>query len=384
MHPNNNRKINLHIYPTAFVHETRILKETSSLARSGIFSHIYIAATAKAGLPFIEAIDKQRTVYRIKSVFKSVANNPIIKAIKFVEWSSKVFFQFVRMPIAVVSCHCLAVLPLGVCLKLFKGSKLIYETHELETERNGWGKLKTHLAKTLEKLLFKFVNHTVVVGPSIAKWYIREYNTDKVATVRNIPSQSDFSPNNSSILKDHFNISSEEILFLYQGVLNRGRGIELLLNAFSKVDSKKHIVFMGYGPLESNIKDFSAKHRNIHHYPAVSPTELANYTQGADVGFAVFENTSLSYYYSCPNKLFEYILGGVVPVVSDFPDMVEIIERYKCGWKVKVDETSITQLVNSITKEDITQHSHSARLAKPCLSWENEEKTLLELYKNII
>jgi len=44
-------------------------------------------------------------------------------------------------------------------------------------------------------------------------------------------------------------------IFLYQGGLNNGRGIEILLETFKNIENKNLvIVFMGYGTLEDEIK----------------------------------------------------------------------------------------------------------------------------------
>ncbi|CCW30387.1 hypothetical protein XNC3_1960057 [Xenorhabdus nematophila F1] len=63
-------------------------------------------------------------------------------------------------------------------------------------------------------------------------------------------------------------IRSDQKIFLYQGGLIKGRGIEILLETFENLkDDKNVLVCMGYGPLESLIKIKTSKSSNIffHH-----------------------------------------------------------------------------------------------------------------------
>jgi hypothetical protein len=63
----------------------------------------------------------------------------------------------------------------------------------------------------------------------------------------------------------------------------KGRGIDLLLEAFSGLDSDQNIlVCMGYGPLDELIRERSRKLLTIFFHPAVSPSVLLSYTSSAD------------------------------------------------------------------------------------------------------
>ena len=70
----------------------------------------------------------------------------------------------------VIHCHDISVLPFGVILKVLKGSKLIYDAHELESEKNGLTGKLSFLTRVVERLRL-FINSLIVVSPSIGKWY---------------------------------------------------------------------------------------------------------------------------------------------------------------------------------------------------------------------
>lgn len=358
---------------------------TRSLADSGMFGEVHLVGIHERALAEHERIDSARAIWRVR-LRKPLPIPKMRGVLKFAEWAVKVLRSYRRTEISVVHCHSLSDLPIGVLLKIGKpGVKLIYDAHELETERNGLAGLNKSLDKIKERLLIRFVDHTLVVSDSIAAWYREKYKGRPVTVVKNMPrnelaSLPDPGP---SRFRDRFNIGSG-IVFLYQGALIRGRGIELLLSAFSKIDGGKHIVFMGYGSYEQEIKDFAATHKNIHFHEAVRPDEVMRYTAAADVGICLIENTCLSYYYSLPNKLYEYTLAGVPVIVSQFPEMSKLVDEFENGWGTPVREDSLMSLIERIDSAGIEIKRRNSIKARKRIGWDLEEKKLLAVYQGLL
>ena len=398
---------NLHIYPSNFRYESRILKETKSLADSGLFEKIFIAAIWEKGLKVHEELDSKRELWRIplkmSKLHPHLSPPPsrgrphpsppqqvgrekerergfFVKVLQHIEWMIKIFLRFRKERLAFVNCHTLSTLPIGVLFKLFAKSRIIYDTHELETEKSGWVGIRKAIAKILGKTLIHCADSVIVVSDSIGKWYKNQYNLKEVHLIRNIPYREAGPSEDSKLLKERFRIQDDEILFIYQGVLGRGRGIELLLNVFSKADEKKHIVFMGYGVLEDMVKEYENNFSHIHFHPAIKPGEIMSYAKSADVGIHLIENTCLNHYYCLPNKVFGYILSGLPLIVSDFPEMGKIIDDYQCGWKVAVDEKVVIDLIERISKEEIKEKKNNVLDCRNNFSWQKEEKKLLKIY----
>ena len=376
------KNINIHISPSRFRNASRILKITKSLAANDIFDKIYIVVLWEEGLAEHETLDDKREVWRVPLRTAKMSERTLPKIIKHIEWLLKIHLRFRNETIKCVNCHTLSSLPIGMLFKLLHKSKVIYDTHELETERDGWGKARKILAKILEKILISKTDLVIVVSDSIAQWYKNRYGLKTVYTIRNIPYQQN-TCEHSSTLKERFNIKNDEILYVYSGVVGSGRGIEILLNTFSKVDRKKHIVFMGYGALEDTIKRYETSFSNIHFQPAVRPEDVKNYVKGADVGIPLAENTCLSYFYGLPNKFFEYLLSGLPVLVSDFPDVGKLVTENNCGWKVLPDENLVTALIERISKKEIREKKDNAMNCRHNFGWEIEEKKLLEAYQTL-
>ena len=377
--------INLHIHPSDFRNETRIRKETKSLADGGISDNIVIAAIWQDGLGLDEhqRLDDKRTVWRVRLKTRKWQGNTFCKIIRHIEWAFKIFKRFRKSPVDFVNCHTLSSLPIGILFRIFSKAKVVYDAHELETERNGWSRPRKALAKILERSLIHKTDMVIVVSDSIAQWYKDRYHLSNVHVIRNVPYRAKTVEERSDILKRKFGIGDDELLFIHQGLLGPARGIELLLEVFSQVSRKKHIVFMGHGPLEQTIRDYESGFPNIHFQPAVKPQEILKYTGSCDVGIHLPQNTCLSYYYSLPNKFFEYIVSGLPVIVSDFPEMAKIVDREICGWKVAPDKKAVMELIESISRENIEEIKINVLRNRDTYVWENKEKRLLGAYNDL-
>jgi Glycosyltransferase Family 4 len=170
---------NIHLYPSDFTHETRILRITGSLRQARVFDGIHIVAAHRDGLPETEALDETRDVWRVRTRFARVRQGNVWKALKLLEWSLRILWRFRGVRIECINSHSLSTLPLGVLFKLLKGSKLVYDTHELETETFGNTGLRQRVSRSLERHLVRFVDALPVTSDGHASWYRREYGLDR-------------------------------------------------------------------------------------------------------------------------------------------------------------------------------------------------------------
>lgn len=374
--------MNLHLYPSALQHETRILKIVRSLRSYGVFDEISVVGLASTDLPAHEDLGDGIQVFRLAPMFRSNPKGIVGKAIRTLVWYIEVLAWVRGHRVECLNCHSLPVLPLAVILKLWKRCVLLYDTHELETETSTLKGLRQMLAKWVEGTLIGYCDAVCVVNRSIAAWYQKTYALRHVWVVHNLPLRMSTPPEPTGLLRKAIALNPPDaLLFIYQGILSSGRGIEVLLDVFSTIGSDRHLVCMGYGPLSGRVQQAAQQYPNIHFMPAVSPDLVKDYTVDADVGLALIENTCLSYYFCAPNKLYEYALCGVAPVVSDFPEMAQFIDTYDCGWKVEPTPLALRRLIDSITPKVLAaKRTNAARAGTQCY-WENEETELLQMYE---
>lgn len=374
--------MNIHIYPSIFKHESRMLKIVRSLRRCSVFQRILVIALWKEGLPRHEVVDEGIEVLRVAPVFGGAMQGTLGKVVKVVGWYLGVLVALRGKKVECFNCHSSPVLPLSVLIKWWKRCVLVYEPHELESEKALMSARGRALTRKLEWALIRFADAVCLVNRSIADWYVAAYRLKKVWVVKNVPYRDERGPVRTGLLRKSIGLEPVDAqLFLYQGGLVPGRGLELLIEAFSQVSVHKHLVFMGFGEFEEHIRHVAGSRRNIHFLPAVPPQEVKNYTVDADVGLSLTENVALNNYLCLPNKLFEYVACGVPPVVSAFPELGRFVDEFDCGWKIQPNAGALRDLVEGMTAEDVAAKRNNTRNASLLYCWQEEEKTLLEMYR---
>lgn len=375
------KKICLHIYPSSFSFDSRMIRSCRSTLKAGIFNEALIFAVKKENLPEIENIDKNIKIIRLDPIiFNKKAMPTFLKAIG---WYLSCIKKIADTNIRSINCHSIYGLPLSVFIKFWKKGTLIYEPHELETETiNMKNKFLKKISFYLEKYLLKFCNEICVVNSSIAKWYKKKYNLPKVWIVKNVPQSVPKVSIIKGSLRKKIKVNPKKILFIYQGLLTPGRGIEIILQVFSK-NENFNVVFLGNGELQALIKLYSQKYPNIHYAKAVSPDKIFEYTIDADIGFSLIENTCLNNYYSLPNKLYEYAFCGVPQIVSSFPEIKKFVSKHNSGWAIKPRTDQLANLIKKITVTEINKKKENCLNIRKKYNWKIEEKKLLKMYSNL-
>lgn len=362
--------------------ESRILRETEALKHAGYFSRIFLVGVRGDDLPRSEPVDDVREIIRLRA-WTFHGAGVFGKIVKTLTWIIAVFLHLLPRPVACINCHSLAVLPLCAVLSLLKGTRLVYDAHELETETAGSVGARKRLARIVEWVFIRFCDRVIVVSNSIAEWYRMHYRLENVFVVRNVPQQQPDVVEPHSGLRKACGIGEGALVFLYQGLMAPGRGIHLLLDVFAEEPPDHHLVFLGYGQEVPKIQEAARRSPNIHYHPAVPPREVNRYTAGADVGISLIENVSLSYYYCLPNKLFEYIGCGLPVIVSDFPDMAQVIDETGSGWKVAVNSDALRRLVRSLSPTEIGARRNNALAHRDQFVWEKEKTFMLAAYEGL-
>lgn len=375
---------NLHISLTEFRNESRVLKETNSILNHRIAANVYIASLHAEGLDEQKKYNEKLILNRFRLSSRKFGKNIFVQILKYVEFIVRVTIFYRRKEIGLINIHTLALLPFGIFLKNLYNAKLVYDTHELETETDGQIGIRKKLAKILEKKLIRKCDLVFVVSENIADWYAKEYDIMRPVVVKNAPQL--FEQRKTNHFRTDLGVKEDSVIVLYQGGLSHGRGIDLLLECFKRRDDDRVVmVFMGYGELEEEIKEASKKRNNVFFYPAVAPEVVLEYTSSADIGVSCIENTCLSYYYCLPNKLFEYAMVGLPVIVSNMKEMRELVEHYEMGIIVEADDTeAMDKALNKVLTADIDQMKKNARRCAEENAWELQEIKMINEYNRVL
>jgi glycosyltransferase involved in cell wall biosynthesis len=375
----------LHLTHTEILHDARILKEMQTIADCNKEYNVHgIGVVLDEGSSATNDINRINVhAITLKSRTWKFLPTALRHILTLFELTFKMFFQALRLKPQVVHCHDTLVLPLGVFIKICTRCKLIYDAHELESNRNGLSKSLGKMTFFTEIFLWIFVDKLIVVSPSIQNWYSQNLKKKSSEVILNSPVLKSFDKEvDKNYLRNKFVIPNTSKIFIYIGILGRGRGIEIFLEVFKYKDVNSHLVFCGYGELKDDLTKISKIFKNIHIHDAVPHERVVSIAKSADIGLCFVENVSLSDYYCLPNKLFEYAFAEIPILASSFPDITTVVEKYKLGKCSNIDFDSMYKVIKEFEEMENLPKINKNDLYD--LSWAAQKDKLIKLYENII
>jgi glycosyltransferase involved in cell wall biosynthesis len=182
-------------------------------------------------------------------------------------------------------------------------------------------------------------------------------------------------------------IENEIPVILYQGVLNKGRGLKESILAVNEL--KEDVVFKiaGEGDLSDELRMFVDKvdtKKRVQFLGWLTPKQLKQETQNADIGLNLLSATSLNYKYSLANKFFDYMHASVPSINMNFPVYKRICNTYEVGLCIdSLEQKPIQEAILSIIsdREKVKRIKIACSLAKNKFNWNNESKVLVGLIK---
>ncbi len=270
--------------------------------------------------------------------------------------------------------------------------KLIYDSHEIYTEtlnqffpRKARGIKKIiysillHVMKrhgeTVEKKYIPKVDVFITVNESLLSNFSNKQIIKKGLVIMNLPKIKDKVVNEKIDFKRKFGWSENSFISIYQGVLNEGRGLKILLQAYVLLEESFKLVFLGNGPIQHELMEYvkinSLEHR-VKFIDLVPLNTVNKYTAGANLGINLLESYNLSKSLASPNKLFEYIHEGIPVLASDSVENIKVFNSYNVGYLTKNNPIAIADKLNHISKQEKSTFEEALNLAKEHYNWENQ------------
>lgn len=263
-------------------------------------------------------------------------------------------------------------------VSVIRNKRKIYDAHELFTE------LKEVVTKPREKKIWDWIekttlphfNYNYTVGHYCALYFNEKYNKN-YAVVRN-----------ATVLKPFTIPERKDKYILYQGWVNEGRCFEQLIPAMQKVDMQ--LIICGEGNFYQQAKALAAKYNVLNKVTFkgfVPPEQLKQYTQNASIGLTLFHAVSKSNEYSLANRFFDYMHNAVPQVCMNFPEYQQINGDFEIATLIN-DPASVDDIASALNRL-ISDENYYTRLQQNCLQarekycWQNEEKVLLDVYKQV-
>jgi glycosyltransferase involved in cell wall biosynthesis len=275
-------------------------------------------------------------------------------------------------------------LPLAVRMKKFSGGKLFYDSREIYSALGSLSSYPTkqNFQNMIEKFYVRSVDEMIVSGDLDAE-YLAKYFAHSIPyhTIMNLPPKSRVEK--TDFLREHFALSPETRIVIYQGALLGGRGLEQLIDAIPLVYNTV-LCIVGAGPKEQVFRNEVYKlglDSKILFFGEVPYSELPQITNSADIGTALFQSISLSYQLALPNKLFEYFMAGLPVIASDLPAMRMIYEEYNFG-SLLPNDISAEKLAEEITAllEKKAEYPEVLKAASEKYNYDNQIKMIRSIF----
>lgn len=383
-----------------FRNDARVLKEAQTLQSAGyqvVVHAVHVPGITATREVLVDGIDVRRA---LTSPFgrraKGQAGAEAVKIGRYgvvlaqmlarCWWHATVFFRLVFARATVIHAHDVNVLPTAWLAARLSRALLVYDAHEVSTSREGYAGVRK-LVGWLESRLMPQAAATITTTGARARFFARAYRVSRPLVLQNRPRLQPVTA--SSRLRNELGLDKPWPIVLYQGGLQAGRGLELLLRTASEVP-QAYFVYIGGGRLSERLSELCAElglGQRVRFIPTVPLAELPSYTASADIGVQPIENTCLNHFTTDSNKLFEYVQAGLAVVASDLPEIRRVVVEHDLGLLVPPGDTEALASALRRLVEDVQLRGHYAacsRKAAAILNWESQEHLLLELYEQVL
>ena len=299
-------------------------------------------------------------------------------ALFYAEFNIRAFVFLMFVGCTHISANDTDTLPAAFLVSKLRRLKLIFDAHELfpEVPELHDRKMVKKIWVKIEDLLFPHLRHCYTVCQSIADYYNHRYGIS-MGVVRNIP----FMRSSGDVL---LNYSGKKII-LYQGALNKGRGLEWVIDAMPFVGDAV-LVIIGSGDVENQLRQrvvANGLENKVFFIGRIDASELYKYTPSASIGLCLLDNIGLSYHYALPNRIFDYLHAGVPVLATRFPEIEKIVSGYRTGVLIDHYEPAyLADVINDMLVQPFDK-THFAKVSEE-LCWENESKKLAEIIQQAL
>ena len=268
-------------------------------------------------------------------------------------------------------------LPANYLAARIRKKHLVFDAHELfpEVPELAHRPIVKNIWTKIEDKIFPHLKNAYTVCQPISDEYYKKYGI-KMEVVRNIPYAEMPAKEPSQKVKNIVTDIEKQKqkgkkIIIYQGAVNVGRGVEQMIKAMPLLPD-----FIFYVVGDGDIIHKLQMSEQVIFTGKICADELRYVTEKADVGINILENKGLNYYYALPNRVFDYMRAGIPSVNVDFPEIRNIVE--KCNAGILISDYAPEKLSKAII-----QAIENKKQIKNDLSWEEESKKIIEIFRTL-
>lgn len=294
----------------------------------------------------------------------------------------------------VIHCHEPDGLLAALRVKLWSGTKIIFDSHEMWSAvaagrfpKPLWGPVMA--AYQLEERKW-IARCDAAIG---ASWAISEYLTrvlgqERVATILNVPVVGVFEESSKKEWSD-------TTILCHDGYLTFARGLKVMAEAVRRVSLNHRVIFKIIGDVFGQERIWLERFIKKHHLDnvIVSTGWLPYIEVGAalapcHIGLIAFKETPNNIVTSS-NKVFNYMFYGIPFVGPHFRlSKIKLVEEERCG--VLADSHNAKSYANAIIRmiqnrdETVEMSQRALYASQTRYRWEHMEPILFDLYRRVL
>jgi glycosyltransferase involved in cell wall biosynthesis len=299
----------------------------------------------------------------------------------YAEYNLRLFFFLLLRPFDAVNAVDFDTLPAATWASVLRRKPRVFDAHEYFTEvpevtNRPWVKW---IWEQIGRLHLRYYRHAYTVGPALAALFSKQHLIP-FEVVRNMPLRRPSLPDKPV---------RPPYILLYQGALNEGRGIEILLEAMTQLPATVQLWLAGTGDLHAALQVQAQQLQlgdRVQFMGVMHPSRLTRLTDQAWLGLNLLEHRGESYYYSLANKFFDCVQAEVPVLSMQFPEYEALNRDHEVA--ILLPNLAVATVVETI-QQLMTSPERYAKLQSACRMaaaewcWEREEIKLLRLWNNI-
>ena len=288
----------------------------------------------------------------------------------------------------VIHVHDLYPLVGALALKRRYGCKVVFDAHEVETERTpplpadrkAWmGALEAHLLKSVDRM--------ITVSSGCADFYEAHFK-ERPTLILNAP---EVAMEPGPTVRELAGLGPDVPLMVYTGAVAKDvRGVDKIVRSLEFLPNV-HLAILGprrddFDTWLSEYVSATGTGDRVHMLKPVAADQVVAAISAADVGVYALQNVGLACEVALPNKLFEMSFAGLPLCVSDLKEMKGfVLENGNGRTMVAEDPKSIAEAVQDVLSNPGRYRPTPEKLAQMIhrWGWDRQAEALIRFYEEL-
>ncbi len=254
--------------------------------------------------------------------------------------------------------------------------KIVYDAHELIIPEEGIKDRRLSFFRWFEQRIVKRVNLLICASSERGQLMRKYYGlTNQPLTIPNVSQLSIQKSEEVNRIMDNLSSFFSQCMptIVYAGVVTKGRGLDMLVDAVIDLSPKYKLLVVGDGNARQELEQRldgkeGVKYAFTGKVPYYALGSLLSY---CDLGYVYYPNNSLNNRYCASNKVYEYSSILLPMVGNDNPTLKKELEFYGIG----IASDNVSEAIEDIMKDQETYKNN-------CRSY--NEKNRWEFYSDFL